>query len=387
MEQRILSNLDNGPKSSNILTLSKRFYDSRYGINRAPFFYLGFGIEDLAAKQRAAELYELISYYKEHCSKNEDMRSKLELRALSEWIYSTNKIEFAGMDSVEETELVITGNIIGDCLNIKETTQTYELVKSTSSRSAKLVARQIRTDLLHEWHRSLFQGVIDGAGTFRKIGVEAKPTIVHGEARLDAHLFPHHSIIKEALNTLTVIVTTISGEIDKIEYEQRPIDKILALFALAAFTQFHFVDIHPYVDGNGRMCRFLSKYLLDSMLPLNIPMFKDRATYLQTITSARHQPIQKMPTALMMLLLDSAIAYYKQITDLEKTYNVFIYATSLDELKTIVEECVPTMDEADRAFLHSKFDSLDIGITRVVCENNVVYHLKKDSFSADLDAI
>ncbi len=222
----------------------------------------------------------------------------------------------------------------------------------------------------------------------RRTGVEAKLSVVNGKAISDAaHLFPHHSVIKEALNTLTVIVTAISGEIDKIDYDQRPIDKILALFALAAFTQFHFVDIHPYVDGNGRMCRFLSKYLLDSILPLDIPMFKDRATYLQTITSARGQATEKMPRALTMLLLDSAIAYYKSILALEKTYDIFIYATLLDELKMVVDECVPTVDEADRALLYSKFDSLDIGTTRISCSSGMVCHLKKDMFYADLDAI
>ncbi len=131
MEQRILANLDNGPKTSNILTLSQRFYDGGYGIDRALFFYLGFAIEDLAAKQRAAELHDLVRHYNENYKENE-IRSKLELRATSEWIYTTNKIEFAGMNSVDETELVITGKIVGDTLDIKETMQTYELIKSTN---------------------------------------------------------------------------------------------------------------------------------------------------------------------------------------------------------------------------------------------------------------
>lgn len=310
MEQRILANLDKGPTTSNILTLSQQFYDRGFNLDRALFFYLGFGLEDLTAKQRAAELNELIIEYKDKYKAQNDDRRKLELRALSEWIYTTNKIEFAGMDSVEETELVITGKIAGDTLEIKETMQTFELIESTSSESASLVARQIRTDLLHDWHRGLFKGMIDSAGRICCTGVQAKPAVVNGEASADVHLFPHHSILKEALNTLAVIVTSLSGEIEKIDYDKRAVDKILAVFALAAFTQFHFVDIHPYVDGNGRMCRFLSKYLLEVILPLDIPMFKDRTAYLLKITSARDQALQNMPRGFLWTAQSPIIRVY-----------------------------------------------------------------------------
>jgi hypothetical protein len=44
----------------------------------------------------------------------------------------------------------------------------------------------------------------------------------------------------------------------------------------------------------------------------------------------------------MMLLLSSAIADYKKILELEKTYDVFIHAASWDELKMVIEELVPT---------------------------------------------
>lgn len=87
--------------------------------------------------------------------------------------------------------------------------------------------------------------------------------------------------------------------------------------------------------------------------------------------------------------MDSAIAYYKSVLHLEKTYDVFVHATSLDELKMVIEECVPTLVDADgaRALVCLKFESCDIEMTRIVCESGIVCHLKKEAFYADLDAI
>lgn len=75
----------------------------------------------------------------------------------------------------------------------------------------------------------------------------------------------------------------------------------------------------------------------------------------------------------MMLLLSSAIADYKKILELEKTYDVFIYAASLDELKMVIEELVPTLDEVDRALLYSKFESMNIDMNCTVFESSIIF--------------
>ncbi|KAI8840304.1 hypothetical protein BJ741DRAFT_49294 [Chytriomyces cf. hyalinus JEL632] len=55
------------------------------------------------------------------------------------------------------------------------------------------------------------------------------------------------------------------------------------VFAVSSFGQFHFVDIHPFGDGNGRICRYLSQRILDWVLPFRFPMFNDRDRHLTTL--------------------------------------------------------------------------------------------------------
>jgi hypothetical protein len=68
----------------------------------------------------------------------------------------------------------------------------------------------------------------------------------------------------------------------------QPDRKIRYCLALAAFAQFHFVDIHPFNDGNDRMCRFISKHILDWVLPVPFPMFVDRDKYLMALEVGRN---------------------------------------------------------------------------------------------------
>ena len=84
------------------------------------------------------------------------------------------------------------------------------------------------------------------------------------------------------------------------------------VFALAAFAQFHFVDIYPFSDGNGRICRLISKLILDSILPVPFPMFISRENYIESLNSARQVGVEPRtaPAALSEILLDSAIEFY-----------------------------------------------------------------------------
>ncbi len=111
--------------------------------------------------------------------------------------------------------------------------------------------------------------------------------------------------------------------------------KLQYCIALAAFAQFHFVDIHPFTDGNGRMCRFISKRVLDWMLPLPVPMFISRDKYLEALENARIGPALNAPSKLYDLILDQCIDQYEKILNDYKnvSFKDLIVATSEKDLE------------------------------------------------------
>jgi hypothetical protein len=117
--------------------------------------------------------------------------------------------------------------------------------------------------------------------------------------------------VKEYLPKLGYVVYTLAKCIDKVS---DPIRKISMIFGLSAFAQLHFVDLHPFLDGNGRTCRVISKVLLDSILPTSIPMFENRGEYIASLEKSREvSDIRGAPLLLTGLLFRSAISHYNDI--------------------------------------------------------------------------
>lgn len=136
----------------------------------------------------------------------------------------------------------------------------------------------------------------------------------------------------------------------------------LTCIALAALIQFHFVDQHPFIDGNGRMCRILNKVILDWVLPVPIPMFDDRNEYIQSLVEGRQEELAvNCPQRLMKLLLKSAINHYTDMikASTELVFDVLIVASSADQLNVKLSEIGDKLDNADKKNLCSAFEQLE----------------------------
>lgn len=134
-----------------------------------------------------------------------------------------------------------------------------------------------------------------------------------------------------------------------------PTKKLAYVFALAAFAQFHFVDIHPYQDGNGRLCRYISKRLLDAVLPFPFPMFRDRAAYIKCLEDGRKKPSADAPELLFKLLIQEALAHYNSLaTDALPRYDAF----NREVLSTMLDS---TLAPERRAHVLQAFEQLSAG--------------------------
>jgi len=213
-------------------------------------------------KYKALELSELIADFSKI---RESLRRNLIRDAVVSWIFYTNHLEKAGVASLGETEEALAA---GDpkTNREKETWSTYQLLRQNYQGypSTAFQNCSFDRDKLLAWHTILFQDTnSDIAGKLRRSG-----TKTHNLDHSD-HLFPHHTVIKYNLQELIGNAIFLSKKIDEIIFEQ---EKLLYTFTLAAFIQFHFLDLHPFTDGNGRMCRYLSKRILDSVCPAPFPI-------------------------------------------------------------------------------------------------------------------
>lgn len=107
---------------------------------------------------------------------------------------------------------------------------------------------------------------------------------------------------------------------------------ILYVFALAAFAQFHFADIHSFTDRNGRI---ISKRILDWVCPIPFPQFIDRELYLKTLELCRLEVGHiKALFPLLNLLMNTAIDCYSELNKkITNVYPTVLFPLNTKELK------------------------------------------------------
>ncbi|MBU0676885.1 MAG: Fic family protein [Verrucomicrobia bacterium] len=141
--------------------------------------------------------------------------------------------------------------------NPEDRSQTAAMAAKGYNRAFKLVEESIREVLagaspgltvaehLHNWYRALFSASVD-AGLLRDvdlIGYRKIPVYIKGSM----HVPPPHHAVSDCMNALLDLLT-----------------KEQSAAVRAVLGHFIFVFIHPYVDGNGRLARFLMNVMLAS---------------------------------------------------------------------------------------------------------------------------
>ncbi len=118
------------------------------------------------------------------------------------------------------------------------------------------IDRPLTTERLHGWHSILFPtGYSDG----HKIDVaeyrsdEMKVVSNRGYREVVHYVAPSHEALKEQMNELLTYIN---------EAKENP-------YVKSAIAHIWFVSIHPYDDGNGRIARAITNYVLSKELGLD----------------------------------------------------------------------------------------------------------------------
>ena len=99
------------------------------------------------------------------------------------------------------------------------------------------------------------------------------------------------------------------------------------LFRLCAWLVFELLDLHPFSDGNGRLCRLLGSYLLSFFTPFPTPIYNVSTQskwedYLQALVDARNSNTRH-PRALASMIIECSYHGWKNfLRELDERRNV-----------------------------------------------------------------
>lgn len=144
-------------------------------------------------------------------------------------------------------------------------------------------------------HKLVMQGITVGAGHLRD-----GPGAIFNQAGVAIYLAPSHSKVRQLM-----------GEVVEMTNSPR-----YSIPVSAAITHFLFEKIHPFFDGNGRVGRLLSAYVLKNggygfkgLVSFEEFIDKNRETYYQTLEQGNDA------TAFAEFFLESLIAQAKSTLD------------------------------------------------------------------------
>jgi Fic family protein len=89
------------------------------------------------------------------------------------------------------------------------------------------------------------------------------------------------------------------------------------LFKACGFLVFELLDLHPFSDGNGRLCRLLANYILSTVTPFPTSIYiGDSNEFIQCLINARKSK-SRHPKDLTRMIIECN--YYEWKRFLERT--------------------------------------------------------------------
>lgn len=192
--------------------------------------------------------------------------NRLREQVIVEWTYNSNAIEGTSL-SLRETELIIEHGLTIKGKPLKE---HFEAInhKDAILFLEDVIARgkfRINQLLIRQIHQLILKQIDnDNAGKYREVDVK-----ITGSRFLP----PSPAVVPIKMRQLEQWLSKDSSKKNLIDY--------------AAMAHFKLVDIHPFIDGNGRMARLLMNLILmNEGYPPTVILKTDRQKYYQTLDLA-----------------------------------------------------------------------------------------------------
>ena len=226
-------------------------------------------------------------YYKSSVNK-ESLLKLIDDSEIADQVYNSNAIENSTL-TLEETEKILLEIDLDRYISERELFEAKNLARVVSYINDKAKDRELNLDIILLLHKMLLFNIRDDiAGRFRN-----KDEWV----RVANYIAPDPKQVVRKLEEMFVQYNSTFGE------------NIIKRIALLHLT---FEHIHPFVDGNGRIGRVTSNYLLirEGFVPINIKSI-DRKLYY----GAFREFDEKGETSIMEEIIGKALtnSYHKRL--------------------------------------------------------------------------
>lgn len=211
---------------------------------------------------------------------------------VAEQVYNSNAIENSTL-TLEETEKILLQIDLDRYISEREIFEAKNLARVVSYIDKKAKEQELNLEIILLLHKMLLSNIRDDvAGRFRKD---------NEWVRVGNHIAVDPKEVTERLEKMLA------------KYNASAHENIIRRIALLHLT---FENIHPFVDGNGRIGRVINNYFLirEGFVPMNIK-FIDRKKYYEAFKEFN----QKGATAIMEDIVGKAItnSYHKRLAYLE----------------------------------------------------------------------
>jgi Fic family protein len=234
------------------------------------------------------------------------------------FVLNSNRLELVGTQDEGATRQLCCAAALPGVLTEwqqRETIQTFQAlqhmltIKQEACKEAGAMKHHvlaITPDMIKEVHAVLMAELLDAPGAYRDSS--AYPAGY-------SFRYTEPEKIEDAMLAWTDAINNFVVHSDGISLSQA--------FNLAALALFHCVDVHPFRDGNGRVCRIVANSLL--MLHHFFPVYIQpgtapdpshrswRGIYIGAIEACRADPA-RVPADLAALLIESSWATWSRIT-------------------------------------------------------------------------
>ena len=275
---------------------------------------------------------EITEWRKRFASPSESVQSRIDYHAKTaavDYVHNLNKGEMVGTQTRGDTQKVIEEVLNsepdereGKSKDYIETVNIYLAMSHLFELDREMEKKGLITvQQVSDTHRILMKDLHRGHGEIRKRNACTRwngkdhdyPPHEDVEAKLYA-LIDHYNICIESLHRYTV----------------EPEQYTAYVFKCAAGLMFDFIDTHPYMDGNGRMCRLLANYVLGLITPFPVAIYHSdesqsaRDDYVNAIVRCHEHP-EEGPRALATMLVEGAwYGWTKLIAFVEKGTKVSV---------------------------------------------------------------